>query len=138
MVGLEASDWMVVVTSMVLVFLMLIVLCLLITLQGKIFDSLNGKGPSKPNATSKAPKAREAQANSGAGPRSTTLPVAARPAQKDTIPPEIIAVIAAAVHETLGEGAVIRGIRRIDTPAAGRRRSKWSEAGVYEATTPFM
>ena len=54
------------------------------------------------------------------------------------IPGEIIAAIAAAVASLEGEGAVIRGIRRIAAPAAKSRRGAWGDAGVREHTTPFM
>ena len=50
----------------------------------------------------------------------------------------IIAAIAAAVASLEGEGAVIRGIRRIAAPAAKSRRGAWGDAGVREHTTPFM
>ena len=43
LLALEASDGTVVLTSITLVFAMLVALCLIITLEGKIFDSMNAK-----------------------------------------------------------------------------------------------
>ena len=41
LLALEASDGTVVLTSITLVFAMLVALCLIITLEGKIFDNIN-------------------------------------------------------------------------------------------------
>ena len=54
LLALEASDGIVVVTSLVLVFGMLIALCLIIMLEGKIFESLDGKNKPAPKDTPKA------------------------------------------------------------------------------------
>ena len=123
LLALEARDGTVVLTSITLVFAMLVALCLIITLEGKIFDALNNKKNNKP-AAPKAPAAKPA------------APVAK--ADNGAIPGEIIAAISAAVAEVMGSNAVIRGIKRITKPAAGSRRGAWGEAGVREHTTPFM
>ena len=47
LLALEASDGTVVLTSITLVFAMLIALCLIITLEGKLFD-LKNKKPADP------------------------------------------------------------------------------------------
>ena len=129
LLALEARDGTVVLTSITLVFAMLVALCLIITLEGKIFDALNNKKNNKPAA----PKAPAAKAAPAAKP---TAPVAK--ADNGAIPGEIIAAISAAVAEVMGSNAVIRGIKRITKPAAGSRRGAWGEAGVREHTTPFM
>ena len=128
LLALEASDGTVVLTSITLVFAMLVALCLIITLEGKIFDAINNK--NKP-AAPKAPAAPAAKASPAA-------PVAK--ADNGSIPGEIIAAISAAVAAVVGEGAVIHGIRRVTkkSAAAGSRRGAWGEAGVREHTTPFM
>ena len=128
LLALEASDGTVVLTSITLVFAMLVALCLIITLEGKIFDAINNK--NKP-AAPKAPAAPAAKAAPAA-------PVAK--ADNGSIPGEIIAAISAAVAAVVGEGAVIHGIRRVTkkSAAAGSRRGAWGEAGVREHTTPFM
>lgn len=129
LLALEARDGTVVLTSITLVFAMLVALCLIITLEGKIFDALNNKKNNKP-AASKAPAAKAAPAAKPAAPVAK--------ADNGAIPGEIIAAISAAVAEVMGSNAVIRGIKRITKPAAGSRRGAWGEAGVREHTTPFM
>ena len=129
LLALEARDGTVVLTSITLVFAMLVALCLIITLEGKIFDALNNKKNNKP-AAPKAPAAKAAPAAKPAAPVAK--------ADNGAIPGEIIAAISAAVAEVMGSNAVIRGIKRISKPAAGSRRGAWGEAGVREHTTPFM
>ena len=129
LLALEARDGTVVLTSITLVFAMLVALCLIITLEGKIFDALNNKKNNKP-AAPKAPAAKAAPAAKPAAPVAK--------ADNGAIPGEIIAAISAAVAEVMGSNAVIRGIKRITKPAAGSRRGAWGDAGVREHTTPFM
>ena len=126
LLALEASDGTVVLTSITLVFAMLIALCLIITLEGKLFD-LKNKKPADPKP--QAP----------AAPAPAAKPVApAAKADNGGIPGEVIAAISAAVATVMGSGAVIHGIRRVSKPAAGSRRGSWGDAGVREHTTPFM
>ena len=124
LLALEASDGTVVLTSITLVFAMLIALCLIITLEGKLFD-LKNKKPADPK-----PQAPAAPAAKPAAP--------AAKADNGGIPGEVIAAISAAVATVMGSGAVIHGIRRVSKPAAGSRRGSWGDAGVREHTTPFM
>lgn len=131
LLALEASDATVVITSVSLVFGMLVALCLIITLEGKIFDAMNAK-----KNPPKAPKAASTPKAAAPAPKAEAPVQAAAPA--GGIPGEIIAAIAAAVASLEGEGAVIRGIRRIAAPAAKSRRGAWGDAGVREHTTPFM
>lgn len=132
LLALEASDGTVVLTSITLVFAMLVALCLIITLEGKIFDNINNKKNGKP-AAPKAPAAPAAKAASAAKPAAP-----AAKADNGSIPGEIIAAISAAVASVCGGNAVIRGIKRVSKPAAGSRRGAWGDAGVREHTTPFM
>ena len=131
LLALEASDATVVITSVSLVFGMLVALCLIITLEGKIFDAMNAK-----KNPPKAPKAASAPKAAAPAPKVEAPVQAAAPA--GGIPGEIIAAIAAAVASLEGGGAVIRDIRRIAAPAAKSRRGAWGDAGVREHTTPFM
>ena len=132
LLALEASDGTVVLTSITLVFAMLIALCLIITLEGKLFDLKNNK-PAKPKP--QAPAAPAAKA----APAPTAKPAApAAKVDNGGIPGEVIAAISAAVATVMGSGAVIHGIRRVSKPAAGSRRGSWGDAGVREHTTPFM
>lgn len=132
LLALEASDGTVVLTSITLVFAMLVALCLIITLEGKIFDNINNKKNGKP-AAPKAPAALAAKAAPAAKPAAP-----AAKADNGSIPGEIIAAISAAVASVCGGNAVIRGIKRVSKPAAGSRRGAWGDAGVREHTTPFM
>ena len=132
LLALEASDGTVVLTSITLVFAMLVALCLIITLEGKIFDNINNKKNGKP-AAPKAPAAPAVKAAPAAKPAAP-----AAKADNGSIPGEIIAAISAAVASVCGGNAVIRGIKRVSKPAAGSRRGAWGEAGVREHTTPFM
>ena len=116
LLALEAADGTVVLTSITLVFAMLVALCLIITVEGKIFDAIK----NKKNGTKAAPKAPAA------------------PAADGSIPGEIVAAIAAAVA-SLGENLTIRGIHRVQKKTAtGSRRGAWGDAGVTQNTTPFM
>lgn len=132
LLALEASDGTVVLTSITLVFAMLVALCLIITLEGKIFDNINNKKNDKP-AAPKAPAAPAAKAAPAVKPAAP-----AAKADNGSIPGEIIAAISAAVASVCGGNAVIRGIKRVSKPAAGSRRGAWGDAGVREHTTPFM
>ena len=53
LLALEASDGTVVLTSITLVFAMLVALCLIITLEGKLFD-LKNKKPADPKPQARA------------------------------------------------------------------------------------
>ena len=132
LLALEASDGTVVLTSITLVFAMLVALCLIITLEGKLF-ALKNKKPADPKP--QAPAAPAAKA----APAPAAKPAApAAKADNGGIPGEVIAAISAAVATVMGSGAVIHGIRRVSKPAAGSRRGSWGDAGVREHTTPFM
>mgnify|MGYP001337795313 CR=1 FL=1 len=129
LLALEAADGTVVLTSITLVFAMLVALCLIITVEGKIFDAIK----NKKNGTKAAPKAPAAQNTAKAAPAAP-----AAPAADGSIPGEIVAAIAAAVA-SLGENLTIRGIHRVQKKTAtGSRRGAWGDAGVTQNTTPFM
>ena len=132
LLALEASDGIVVLTSIVLVFAMLIALCLIIMIEGKIFDSINHKAakPQPPKPSKAAPPAPPK-------PAPKPQPPVAKAAD-GAIPGEVIAAISAAVACVMGEGAVIHGIRRVTESGKGSRRGAWGDAGVREHTTPFM
>lgn len=132
LLALEASDGIVVLTSIVLVFAMLIALCLIIMVEGKIFDSINHKAakPQPPKPSKAAPPAPPK-------PAPKPQPPVAKAAD-GAIPGEVIAAISAAVACVMGEGAVIHGIRRMTKSGKGSRRGAWGDAGVREHTTPFM
>ena len=134
LLALEASDGTVVLTSITLVFAMLVALCLIITLEGKIFDNINNKKNGKP-AAPKAPAAK-------AAPAPAAKPAA--PAAKADIKSfEVVegntqGIIRIALKYVDGRQKAITGIKRVSKPAAGSRRGAWGDAGVREHTTPFM
>lgn len=134
MLALEASDGTVVLTSITLVFAMLIVLALIITLEGKVFDSIAAK--KNPPKEPRAPKAAAPRSQPPAG--GSVAQAAALPVAQDGIPGEVIAAIAAAVACLEGETAVIRGIRRVPSARSAGRRGVWGDAGVAQNTTPFV
>jgi hypothetical protein len=134
LLALEAADGTVVLTSITLVFAMLVALCLIITVEGKIFDAIK----NKKNGTKAAPKAPAAAAPAAQNIAKAAPAAPAAPAADGSIPGEIVAAIAAAVA-SLGENLTIRGIHRVQKKTAtGSRRGAWGDAGVTQNTTPFM
>ena len=127
LLALEAADGTVVLTSITLVFAMLVALCLIITVEGKLFDALNNKKNPKPTPKKESKPAAAPAAK----------PAVSAPKTEGGIPGEIIAAISAAVATVVGGNAVIRGIKRIPKNG-GSRRGAWGDAGVQEHTTPFM
>ena len=132
--ALEPFDGTVVMVSIVLVFAMLVALCLIIMLEGRFFDRASGKAAEPAPAAAPAPKA--APAAPAVPAPAAKAPAAPVPAD-GAVPGEVVAAIAAAVSVLLGEGAVVRGIRRVPASAASRRGA-WGDAAARELTTPFM
>lgn len=107
-------DVVVTITGIVLVFLILILLMAIITLEGKIFDSMNAK--------KKAPAAQ---------PAAPVQQAAAAPAPQveEGIPGDVIAAIMAAIH-AMGNG-------KYTLKAVRRSKNGWGNAGVNDTTAPF-
>lgn len=132
--NLSGFDAMVVLTSISLVFAMLLALCVLLSAQGRLFDALTARRLAKRQKTFAPPRA----AQDLAVPAPAPVPAAsAAPAADGAIPPEIVAAIAAAVYCLEGEQAVVRGIRRLPAAAAPRRRGVWGDTGVAHNVRPF-
>ena len=107
-------DVVVTLTGIVLVFLILILLMAIITLEGKIFDSMDAK---KKAASVK--------------PAAAAQPAAAAPAPQveEGIPGDVVAAIMAAIH-AMGNGKyTLRAVRR--------SKNGWGNAGVNDTTAPF-
>ena len=121
LLALEASDGTVVLTSITLVFAMLVALCLIITLEGKIFDSMNAKKKAAKEAA-KAPAAK---------PAAPVQQAAAAPAPQveEGIPGDVVAAIMAAIH-AMGNG-------KYTLKAVRRSKNGWGNAGVNDTTAPF-
>ncbi len=130
--GLTAYDGMVVLTSLLLVFAMLIALSLIVTAEGKLFDTLNARKKAKAQAALRQPPAA---VPAPAVPAVPAAPAPA-PAVQGGIAPEIVAAIAAAVYAAEGQSTAIHAIRRLPA-GAPRRRGAWGDAGVAENVTPF-
>ena len=133
--GLTLFDASLVSTSLVLVFGLLIMLCLIITLEGKIFDSINAKKRAQAKdalhvGDKPAPAVVSAPAQAAPAP-------APAPAVEGGIPGEIVAAISASVYYTEGANVTVRGIRRLPQPGASRR-GVWGDAGVLQNTRPFI
>ena len=114
-------DMVVTITGIVLVFLILILLMAIITLEGKIFDSMN----AKKKAAKEAAKAPAAQ------PAAPVQQAAAAPAPQveEGIPGDVIAAIMAAIH-AMGNG-------KYTLKAVRRSKNGWGNAGVNDTTAPF-
>ena len=111
-------DVVVTITGIVLVFLILILLMAIITLEGKIFDSMN----AKKKAAKEAAKAPAAQ------PAAPVQQAAAAPAPQveEGIPGDVIAAIMAAIH-AMGNG-------KYTLKAVRRSKNGWGNAGVNHRT----
>ena len=114
-------DLVVTITGMVLVFFILILLMLVISVEGKFFDSRDAK--KKAAAVQKASEQK--------GP--TVKAADAAPSVESGIPAHIVAVIAAAVAVLSGGRYKLRAVRRADEGARG----SWGKAGVLDVTAPF-
>ncbi len=114
-------DVVVTITGIVLVFLILVLLMAIITLEGKIFDSMNAKKKAAKEAA-KAPAAK---------PAAPVQQAAAAPAPQveEGIPGDVVAAIMAAIH-AMGNGKyTLRAVRR--------SKNGWGNAGVNDTTAPF-
>lgn len=116
-------DVIVTITGIVLVFLILVLLMAIITLEGKIFDAMNGK-----KAAAKAASA----AKSAAPVKQAAAPApakAAAPQVEAGIPGDVVAAIMAAIY-SMGNGKyVLKAVRR--------GKNGWGKAGVNDTTAPF-
>ncbi len=112
-------DVVVTLTGIVLVFLILVLLMAIITLEGKIFDGLASK--------------KKAAASKPAAPAKPAAPVqqAAAPAPQveEGIPGDVVAAIMAAIY-AMGNG-------KYTLKAVRRGTNGWGKAGVNDTTAPF-
>lgn len=133
LLALEASDATVVITGLVLVMGMLVVLCLIIMVEGKLFD----RGEQLAHRTG-APRVAKATQEAAARAKAAPAPAAPAAPAAPGVAPEVVAAIAAAVACT-ESGAVVRSIRRAPAPAGSTpRRGAWGQAGLNAATRPFL
>ena len=122
-------DVVVTVTGIVLVFLILVLLMAIITLEGKIFDGLGKKKAAAKAAASKpaAPAKPAAPVQQAAAP--VQQAAAPAPQVEEGIPGDVVAAIMAAIH-AMGNGKyTLRAVRR--------GTNGWGKAGVNDTTVPF-
>ena len=122
-------DVVVTVTGIVLVFLILVLLMAIITLEGKIFDGLGKKKAAAKAAASKpaAPAKPAAPVQQAAAP--VQQAAAPAPQVEEGIPGDVIAAIMAAIH-AMGNG-------KYTLKAVRRSKNGWGNAGVNDTTAPF-
>ena len=114
------SDVVITITGIVLVFAILVLLMLIITLEGKIFDGMNAKKAAAKAAAPKAPAAKAVPVQQAAAPA---------PVVEEGIPGDVVAAIMAAIH-AMGNG-------KYTLKAVRRAANGWSKAGVNDTTAPF-
>jgi sodium pump decarboxylase gamma subunit len=123
----------VMLTGMVVVFLALIVLILIVTLLGKVFDNLNNKKKNElaPTKTTSAP----APVKTTPAPTKVAPVAIAQPSEDED---EIIAVISSAVAMMSladGKNYRVKSVKAVKGTTSGR--PAWSMAGLRENTRPF-
>ena len=114
------SDLVITITGIVLVFAILVLLMLIITLEGKIFDGMGAKKAAAKEAA--APKA-------AAKPAAPVQQAAPAPVVEDGIPGDVVAAIMAAIY-AMGNG-------KYTLKAVRRAANGWGKAGVNDTTAPF-
>lgn len=118
----------VVITGIVVVFIGLVLLILLVSIYGKIFDVINGRAARKAEEAKKAAEAAKAVAK--------PEPIkAAAPVVEDGIEEETVAVIMAAISamsSAEGNKLVLKSVK-----TAKPQRPAWSTAGIIDNTRPF-
>lgn len=118
----------VVITGIVVVFIGLVLLILLVSIYGKIFDVINSRAARKAEEAKKAAEAAKAVAK--------PEPIkAAAPVVEDSIEEETVAVIMAAISamsSAEGKKLVLKSVK-----TAKPQRPAWSTAGIIDNTRPF-
>lgn len=118
----------VVITGIVVVFIGLVLLILLVSIYGKIFDVINSRAARKAEEAKKAAEAAKAVAKPE--PIKTVAPVV-----EDGIEEETVAVIMAAISamsSAEGKKLVLKSVK-----TAKPQRPAWSTAGIIDNTRPF-
>lgn len=118
----------VVITGIVVVFIGLVLLILLVSIYGKIFDVINSR------AARKAEEAKKAAEAAKAATKPEPVKVAA-PVVEDGIEEETVAVIMAAfsaMSSAEGKKLVLKSVK-----TAKPQRPAWSTAGIIDNTRPF-
>ena len=125
----------VVITGISVVFIGLIILIVLVTLYGKIFEAVNKSAEAKARAKAEAAAAAKAKAAETEVQEALAPVATSEPAVEDGIEEEVVAAIMgalSAMYAGSGKKPVLKGVK-----AAKPRRSAWSAAGVMDNTRPF-
>ena len=113
----------VVITGIVVVFIGLVLLILLVSIYGKIFDVINGRAARKAEEAKKAAEAAKAVAK--------PEPIkAAAPVVEDGI--AVIMAAISAMSSAEGKKLVLKSVK-----TAKPQRPAWSTAGIIDNTRPF-
>jgi sodium pump decarboxylase gamma subunit len=118
----------VVITGISVVFIGLILLIILVSIYGKIFEVINKKAADKAKAKAEAAKAAAKKPE----PAKSAAPA---PVVEDGIEEETVAVIMAAISAmsaSTGKKMVLKSVK-----TAKPQRPAWSTAGIIENTRPF-
>ena len=116
-------DVIVTITGIVLVFLILVLLMAIITLEGKIFDAMNGKKAAAKAASAAKPAAPVKQA--------------AAPAPAKAAAPQVEAGIPRRRCGSHHGSHLLYGQRQVCAEAVRRGKNGWGKAGVNDTTAPF-
>ncbi len=119
----QPGDAVVAITGITLVFLILFLLMVIITVEGKIFDSIAAKKKA----------AAEAAKPADAAPTAPAAAAAPQPEVEAGIPGAVVAAIAAAIACMSGGKYTLRAVRR----AGKEQGSNWKKAGTSDVTSPF-
>lgn len=120
----------VVITGLAVVFIGLILLILLVTLYGKIFEAINNKSAAKAKA-----KAEAMVKKTPAPVKAAPAPAPAAPVIEDGIEEETVAVIMAAIYAMSAQTGRKMVLKSVKT--AKPQRPAWSTAGIVDNTRPF-
>ena len=113
----------VVITGIVVVFIGLVLLILLVSIYGKIFDVINGRAARKAEEAKKAAEAAKAVAK--------PEPIkAAAPVVEETV--AVIMAAISAMSSAEGKKLVLKSVK-----TAKPQRPAWSTAGIIDNTRPF-
>lgn len=124
----------VVITGISVVFIGLIILILLVTLYGKIFEAINKSAEKKALAAAEAEKIEKSK-NEQIEVKKESAPAVSAPVVEDGIEEEVVAVIMAAISAMSAQSGKKMVLKSVKT--AKPQRSAWSAAGVIENTRPF-
>lgn len=127
----------VVITGISVVFIGLIILILLVTLYGKIFEAINEKAKAKAEAA-EAERQKALEAQNAASQKDKAEPAAVEteaPDIEDGVEEEVVAVIMAAIAAMGAQSGKKLMLKSVKT--AKGQRPVWASAGINENTRPF-